>query len=83
MRTSSLSVLSLAALAGGLALSPAMAQSPGTRSLNETNDRLSRQSEIRGVRHQQQFENNQIRMQMQRNEITRPAPIGPGIAPRR
>ncbi|GJD40428.1 MULTISPECIES: hypothetical protein [Methylobacterium] len=81
MRTRSLSVLSLAALAAGLA--PAMAQSPGTRTLNETNDRLARQSEIRGVRHQQQFENNQIRMQMQRNEITRPAPIGPGIAPRR
>ncbi|MCJ2130158.1 hypothetical protein [Methylobacterium sp. E-045] len=83
MRTRSLSVLSLAGLAAGLASAPAMAQSPGTRSLNETNDRLATQSEIRGVRHQQQFENNQIRMQMQRNEVTRPAPVGPGIAPRR
>lgn len=80
MRTA-LSAISMLTVVAGL--SPALAQSPGTRSLNETNDRLATQSEIRGVRHQQQFENNQIRMQMQRNEVTRPTPIGSGLTPRR
>ncbi|MBO1018449.1 hypothetical protein IPV08_00500 [Methylobacterium sp. SD274] len=82
MRTA-LYAISMLTVVAGLSLSPALAQSPGTRSLNETNDRLATQSEIRGVRHQQQFENNQIRMQMQRNEVTRPAPIGSGLTPRR
>ncbi|GJE18328.1 hypothetical protein [Methylobacterium marchantiae] len=83
MRAALFSALSALTVAAGLGLSPAMAQSPGTRSLNDTNDRLATQSEIRGVRHQQQFENNQIRMQMQRNEVTRPAPTGPSVVPRR
>lgn len=67
-----------------IAVTPAAAQlSDSSRSLNATNDRLSRQSEIRSIRNQQQFENNQIRSQIQRNELFRPAPSGPIIAPPR
>jgi hypothetical protein len=67
-----------------IAATPAAAQISGnSNSLNATNDRLSRQSEIRGIRNQQQFENNQIRSQIQRNELFRPAPTGPIIAPPR
>ncbi len=81
MRAALLPALSLLALVAGL--SPSAAQSRGANSLNESNERMATQNQIRGIQHQQQFENNQIRMQMQRNEVTRPAPTGPGIAPRR
>lgn len=64
------------------AATPALAQTiSNPNALNDTNDRLATQSQIRGVQQQQQFENNQMRMQIQRNEMSRPAPSGPGLAP--
>lgn len=75
------STLALALLVGA---APASAQTSGGRdSLNDTNERLSNQSQIRGIQNQQQFENNQTRMQIQRNELFRPGPTGPGIVPQR
>jgi len=72
--------LSLAGLALLIA-SPAAAQSPGgIDGLNATNERLSNRSEIRGIEQRQQFENNQTRMQIQRNELFRPTPSPGTIA---
>ena len=74
----------LALLAAGAG--PALAQPSGNpNSLSNMNERLDTQSQIRGVQTQQQFDNSQNRMQIQRNELFRPEPnAGPGIvAPRR
>lgn len=74
----------LAALAVATA-TPASAQLSGNpNTLNNTNDRLSNQSEIRGIREQQQFENNQTRMQIQRNQdFQAPPAAAPIVVPRR
>ena len=66
------------------AATPAAAQLSGNpNSLNNTNERLSNQSEIRGIREQQQFENNQTRMQIQRNQdFQAPAAAAPIVVPR-
>jgi len=79
-----LALAGLAVLAAGAA--PALAQSSANpSSLNTMNDRLATQSQIRGIQNQQQFDNSQTRMQIQRNELFRPEPsAGPTIvAPRR
>lgn len=76
-------LLTLSALAV-LAVSPTYAQnSRGQDSLNSTSDRLATQSQLRGIQEQQTFDNNQTRMQIQRNEISRPVPPTTIIAPRR
>jgi TolA-binding protein len=80
MRAGSVLFLALLAVA---AACPALAQSsPNPNALNNTNERLSNQSQIRGIEQQQQFQNNQTQMQIQRNELFRPVPTSPGIAPR-
>ena len=62
-----------------LAAGPALAQSSrALDSLNATNERLSTRSEIRGIEQRQQFDTNQNRMQIQRNELFRPTP-SPGV----
>jgi hypothetical protein len=62
-----------------LAVDPALAQSRGSLdSLNETNERLSNRSETRSIEQRQQFENNQTRMDLQRNELLGPTP-SPGV----
>ena len=62
-----------------LAAGPALAQaSRALDSLNATNERLSTRSEIRGLEQRQQFDTNQNRMQIQRNELFRPTP-SPGV----
>lgn len=63
-----------------LAAVPAFAQSSNgaINSLNATNDRLSTRSEIRGIEQRQQFDTNQTRMQVQRNDLFRPTP-SPGV----
>lgn len=62
-----------------LAAGPAFAQSSrALDSLNATNERLSTRSEIRGIEQRQQFDTNQNRMQIQRNELFRPSP-SPGV----
>ncbi|HEX8417502.1 MAG TPA: hypothetical protein VF641_07840 [Methylobacterium sp.] len=67
-----------------VAAAPAAAQTLNSpSSSNAVNDRLATQSEIRGIRHQQQFDNNQTRMQIQRNELFRPPPSAPIAGPRR
>lgn len=67
-----------------VAATPAAAQLSGNpNALNAGNDRMAIQSEIRGIRQQQQFENNQTRMQIQRNELFRPPPAAPIVVPRR
>ena len=88
--TATLRTVSARTLAGlvlmGAGAGPALAQPSGNpNSLNNMNDRLTTQSEIRGVQTQQQFDNSQNRMQIQRNELFRPEPsAGPTIvAPRR
>ncbi|MCJ2081749.1 hypothetical protein [Methylobacterium sp. J-090] len=85
LRTTSVRTLAgLALLVAGAG--PALAQSSGNpNTLNNMNDRLATQSQIRGVQTQQQFDNSQNRMQIQRNELFRPEPsAGPTIvAPRR
>lgn len=66
------------------AASPAAAQLSGNpNSLNNTNDRLSTQSQIRGIREQQQFEHNQTRMQIQRNQDFQAPAAAPVVVPRR
>lgn len=70
-------------LVAGLALlgaGPALAQSGNgaLNSLNATNDRLSTRSELRSIEQRQQFDTNQTRMQIQRNELFRPTP-SPGV----
>lgn len=65
---------------------PAAAQLSGnSNSLNNTNERLSNQNQIQGIREQQQFENNQTRMQIQRNQDFQAPPAAAPIvvAPRR
>ena len=79
-------VPSLRAVAVGVA--PAAAQlSGGNDSSNLTNQSFQTQNQIRGIERQQTFENNQTRMQIQRNQSFEPGPMGPtgGIiaAPRR
>ena len=82
--TTTRTLAALALLAAGAG--PALAQSSGNpNTLNNMNERLSTQSQIRGIQNQQQFDNSQNRMQIQRNELFRPEPsAGPAIiAPRR
>jgi hypothetical protein len=60
-----------------LAASPAMAQSRnGIDSLNATNERLSERSEIRGIEQRQQFQNNETRLDVERNNL-----LGPSTTP--
>jgi hypothetical protein len=79
----------LAALSGllalaGLAGAPALAQGLPSRNLNRINDALAQQSEARALRQQQTTQTNQLRMQIQRNEMLRPLPgPAPVIVPRR
>ncbi|KQP55169.1 hypothetical protein ASG40_09245 [Methylobacterium sp. Leaf399] len=76
--------LSLATALFLAAASPALAQLSGNPdSLNATNERLSNQSQIRGIQQQQQFENNQMRMQIQRNDAFRAAPAPTIVVPPR
>lgn len=87
-RTQDESMRASPALLAGLALlaaGPAMAQSSrALDSLNATNDRLSNRSEIRGIEQRQQFNDNQMRMQMDRGALFRPsAPAAPMVVPGR
>lgn len=70
-----------ALLLAGLALTASSAQAqvqPGNP--NAANDSLSRQGEMRSLQQGQASQNNAIRMDMQRNQGSRPAPTpGPGI----
>lgn len=77
--------LTIALAAFAALASPAAAQLSGNpNSLNATNERLSNQSQIRGIQQQQQFENNQMRMDIQRSDSFRSAPSPqPIIAPPR
>lgn len=81
MRASPALLAGLALLAAG----PAMAQSSrALDSLNATNDRLSNRSEIRGIEQRQQFNDNQMRMQMDRGALFRPStPAAPMVVPGR
>ena len=67
-----------AILIAGLVLltaDPVLAQSRDSiDSLNATNERLSERSEIRGVEQQQQFRNNETRMDIERSDLFRPTP---------
>lgn len=91
MRAPIHAILSAVALATTTLLAgvaPAAAQlSGGNDSSNLTNQSFQTQNQIRGVERQQTFENNQTRMQIQRNQSFEPGPVGPtgGIiaAPRR
>jgi hypothetical protein len=73
-----------ATLLAGLALlaaNPALAQSRGgIDSLNATNERLSERSEARSIEQRQQFQNNQTRTDVQRNELLGSTPTpSPGV----
>lgn len=84
IRTRRIPLIGLALLAVGTG--SALAQSSANpSSINTMNDRLATQGQIRGIQTQQQFDNSQNRMQIQRNELFRPEPsAGPTIvAPRR
>ena len=75
MRSSPALILAgLAVLAAGPAL--AQVSSPGIDSLNATNERLSERSEIRGIEQRQQFQNNETRLNIERNNL-----LGPSTAP--
>ena len=67
-----------AILIAGLVLltaDPVLAQSRDSiDSLNATNERLSERSEIRGVEQQQQFRNNETRMDIERSDLLRSTP---------
>ncbi|GJE29520.1 hypothetical protein [Methylobacterium organophilum] len=74
-------LLAAAALLAGAG--PSLAQiSGGNASSNFTNQSFQNQNQIRGLQQQQTFENNQTRMQIQRNELFGPQPTGPTVAPR-
>jgi hypothetical protein len=83
MRSSAALLLAgLAVLAAGPAL--AQVSSRGVDSLNDTNERLSTRSELRGIEQRQQFDTNQTRMQIQRSDLFRPsAPAAPIVVPGR
>ena len=90
MRAPTFAVLSAATAALTLlaGVGPAAAQlSGGNDSSNLTNQSFQLQNQIRGIERQQTFENNQTRMQIQRNQTFEQQPIGPTggiiVAPRR
>lgn len=74
----------LLALVVSATATTAFAQSSANpNALNSMNERMSTQSQIRGVEQQQQFQNNQTQMQIQRNELFQPTPSGPAaVVPR-
>ncbi|GJE60319.1 hypothetical protein [Methylobacterium trifolii] len=64
---------SIVLLAGLLAGTPALAQvQPGNP--NAANESLARQGEMRSLQQGQTSQSNATRMEIQRNELTRPAP---------
>ncbi|KAB1072806.1 hypothetical protein [Methylobacterium planeticum] len=76
----------LAALSPLLLLigSPAPAQGLPSSNLNSINNSLAQQSQARTLRQQQTTQSNELRMQIQRNEMLRPNPAPvPVILPRR
>ena len=76
MRAPIFAALSALTLLAGVA--PAAAQlSGGNDSSNLTNQSFQTQNQIRGIERQQTFENNQTRMQIQRNQSFEPGPSGP------
>ena len=87
MRAPHLAVLPILAAglaAAGLAGPPALAQGLPSSNLNGINDSLAQQSQARALRQQQTTQTNQLRMQIQRNEMLRPLPApAPVIVPRR
>lgn len=79
-----LPILVVALAAAGLAGPPALAQGLPSSNLNGINDSLAQQSQARALRQQQTTQTNQLRMQIQRNEMLRPLPApAPVIVPRR
>lgn len=77
MRACSAALLAFAACA---AAAPAFAQSAANpNALNSMNERMQTQSQIRGIEQQQQFQNNQTQMQIQRNELFQPTPSAPVV----
>ena len=81
---SALAILPALAAVALPAGSPALAQGLPSANLNSINDVLAQQSQARELRQQQTTQSNQLRMQIQRNEMLRPLPTpAPVIVPRR
>ncbi|MBX9932253.1 MAG: hypothetical protein K2Y56_12055 [Methylobacterium sp.] len=67
-----------------IAASPALSQLSGNPDrLNNLNERMDTQSQIRGIEQRQQLRSGQTEIQMQRNEMARPPAGPPAIVPPR